>query len=240
MNGSKLKLIAVITMLIDHVAYGILWRIPSIGGSSILYTIMRCIGRLAFPIYIFLLIEGFKYTRSKLKYAMRLLIFCFISEIPFDLAFNGRFLELGYQNVFFTLFIGFVTICAMDAVWTKLFKCNKECIIPTVMLDVLIVIGGCAAAYYLRTDYKYAGVMAIVIMYLLRKEKSLQVIFGILALTFMSSLTEMFAFFILPCILAYNGKRGAGMKYFFYAFYPVHLALIYVVATLLGVNCWFI
>ena len=239
MNGSKLKLIAVITMLIDHVAYGIVWKIPSIGSGSPLYVSMRCIGRMAFPIYIFLLIEGFKYTRNKLKYAARLLAFCFISEVPFDLAFNSSIFELGYQNVFFTLLIGFVTICGMDAVWTKLYKCQKECIIPTVILDILIVGAGCALAFYLKTDYKFAGVLAIVVMYLFREIRVLQIMLGIVVLMCLSSLTEVFAMMIIPCVLAYNGERGVGLKYFFYAFYPVHLAIIYVVAVLLGVNFWF-
>lgn len=240
MDGSKLKLIAVITMLIDHVAYGILWKLPSIGASSPLYTLMRCIGRLAFPIYIFLLIEGFKYTRSKLKYSARLLVFCFISEIPFDLAFNGNFIERDYQNVFFTLFIGFVTIWAMDTVWNKLYQCKKEGLIPTIISDVLIVLAGCFAAYYLKTDYRYSGVIAIVVMYLFRNEKALQIILGIIALAIFSNYSELFAIFIVPCVILYNGERGVGLKYLFYAFYPVHLAVIYVIAVLLGVNCWFI
>lgn len=240
MDGSRLKLIAVVTMLLDHVAYGILFRMPSFGGGSPIYIMMRCIGRMAFPIYIFLLIEGFKYTKSRLKYALRMLVFCFVSEIPFDLAFNGGYISMRYQNVFFTLLIGFLTIWAMDAIWHKLFKENKEAIIPTVILDIIVVGAGCFVAYYLKTDYRYAGVLAIVVMYILRSQRVLQILFGILALVLFSSVSEIFAVFIIPCILAYNGKRGIGLKYLFYAFYPVHLLFIYVIAVLIGVNSWFI
>ena len=82
--------------------------------------------------------------------------------------------------------------------------------------------------------------MLIVVMYLFREIRVLQIMLGIVVLMCFSSLTEVFAMMIIPCVLAYNGERGVGLKYFFYAFYPVHLAIIYVVAVLLGVNFWFI
>ena len=104
-SGFVLKMIAVITMLIDHTAATILER-GLMGELSInfiteqnrliwmgVYSIMRVIGRMAFPIYCFLLVEGFTYTRNRGKYALRLFLFAFISEVPFDLAFNNDELE---------------------------------------------------------------------------------------------------------------------------------------------------
>ena len=121
-SGSTLKIIAIITMLIDHIGAGVLGRLLVVRGMNevadlnawidanstlvITYQMMRFVGRLAFPIFCFLLIEGFEHTHDVKKYALRLLSFCLISEIPFDLLFNGKILEFGYQNVFFTLFIG--------------------------------------------------------------------------------------------------------------------------------------
>lgn len=110
-SGSTLKLVAIGTMLIDHTAASVLERILYSGNNysntlNIIYVIMREIGRLAFPIFCFLLVEGIVHTHNKWKYAMRLAAFALISEIPFDLAFYGKPFFFGNQNVFFTLLIG--------------------------------------------------------------------------------------------------------------------------------------
>lgn len=123
-SGSTLKLIAMASMLIDHTAACVLYRIIMADpanfdarGQAIMtpacvtYFVMRGIGRLAFPIYIFLLLEGFEHTRSRWRYLGRLVIFALISEIPFDMALSfsyrdvryilsGHILEFSYQNVF--------------------------------------------------------------------------------------------------------------------------------------------
>ena len=110
-SGYWLKVIAVVSMLIDHTSAVILEQIPGLENPAFL---MRIIGRLAFPIYCFLLVEGFMHTRDREKYALRLGCFAAVSEIPFDLAFNGKVLEVGYQNVFFTLLLGLLTMMAYD------------------------------------------------------------------------------------------------------------------------------
>ena len=135
-NGSTLKLIALISMLTDHTAAVIFpylmikYEVYTIdfsmdyasmalsqglaGWLYILYQIMRRgIGRLAFPIYCFLLVEGFERTHSRAKYAFRLFLFALISEVPFDLAFHGYRVYLYYQNVFFTLLLGLLMMWAM-------------------------------------------------------------------------------------------------------------------------------
>ena len=118
-SGSTVKLVGIITMLIDHFAATVLarflirmrlsgeWSEPLYSA----YNYLRMIGRLGFPIFCFLLVEGFGKTRSKAKYAVRLGIFALISEIPFDLAFSAKVLEFGYQNVYFTLFLGMLALC---------------------------------------------------------------------------------------------------------------------------------
>ena len=112
LNGSWLKILAIVTMTIDHAAALYFWNHPSfhitlftIGNRTItLYVLMRLIGRLAFPIFSFLLVEGFLHTHNRIKYGVNLFLFALISEIPFNLACSNA-LFYHSQNVFFTLFI---------------------------------------------------------------------------------------------------------------------------------------
>lgn len=124
-SGSTLKLVAIFTMLIDHIAASLLEKLLSRGrafqfmngeGLYTVYSVMRSIGRLAFPIFCFLLVEGFIHTRNKSKYAIRLGIFALISEIPFDLAFDDKVFSWGHQNVFFTLLIGLIVMAGFELV----------------------------------------------------------------------------------------------------------------------------
>ena len=100
LNSFWLKMIAITTMLIDHVGAVLLPQYP----------ILRIIGRIAFPIFCFLLVEGFMHTHDVIRYMTRIGLFALISEIPFDLLFYGRILDGTHQNVFFTLFIGLVML----------------------------------------------------------------------------------------------------------------------------------
>lgn len=127
--GSTLKLIAIITMLIDHTAAVILERwltAERLGGLHTneqfwynTYLIMRFTGRLAFPLFCFLLVEGFQHTRNVGKYAVRLAVFALISEIPFDLALHGTAFYFHYQNVFFTLLIALLVLFGFRMVKEK-------------------------------------------------------------------------------------------------------------------------
>ena len=212
-SGSTLKIIAIVTMLIDHIGAALLeTRLQSNPDSFLLSLadiIMRMIGRIAFPIFCFLLVEGFLHTKDVKKYALRLLLFCFISEIPFNLAFYGTCFYFGYQNVYFTLLLGLLALIGIDH-----FKGNQ-------LLQFSCVIFAMVAALFLKTDYSYFGVFAIVILYLCRNQRPLQCIVG--AISFFWELTASLSF--IP-ILFYNGKRGLSLKYFFYVFYPAHLLIL--------------
>ncbi len=226
MNGYVLKMIAIVTMFIDHTA-AIL--IPS---DSTAYIICRSIGRLAFPIFCFLLVEGFLHTRNVKKYLARLGIFALISEIPYDLAFSNKALHYGYklqQNIFFTLFIGLAVIYLMSIIDSKFAKNVFIC----KGLDCLIVISGCTLATILATDYEFMGVLLIVAFYVFRSNKFLltlavllvNISFG-LGLQVLAALSMLFIFY-------YNGKRGLqGNKYIFYIFYPTHILLLYLISLL--------
>lgn len=145
LTGNQIKIIAMCAMFIDHFAAGVIANLAynlSVNASymqleteqaekfarfldnlSLIYSFMRAIGRISFPIFIFLLIEGYMHTKSVLRYAINLFVFALISEIPFDLALNGGSLfELGSQNVFFTLFFGLIAIVAVDRLKNHKFK----------------------------------------------------------------------------------------------------------------------
>ena len=214
-----LKMLAIICMVIDHSAailYPVIdaMRFPfSIGGKVItLYWIMRKIGRLAFPIFCFLIAEGFHHTRSKKKYAIRLLIFAFISEVPFDLMRRGSFFDLSGQNVYFTLLLGLALIYAYESI-------NGQ--FKTFCVMALIA----ATATLLRTDYGLAGVILVFVIYLFRTQPAVQ---ALLSYPLLSGGIAAFAAF-LPINL-YNDQRGfiksPGLKFLFYLFYPAHILLL--------------
>lgn len=233
--GSTLKIIAIITMLIDHIGAVVVERmimrgVPFFGMSIeelyLLDQVLRSIGRIGFPLFCFLLVEGFMHTKSRTKYALRLGAFALLSEIPFNLAFAGKVFFPKYQNVFFTLLIGFLVMCAFSMIEEKL-KVNK---VLQVILQLVVLLAGMGVALLLKTDYDYLGVISITVLYVFRFNRSLQMLFG--AASFLWEIPAPFAF--VPAYF-YNGERGLKLKFLFYAFYPVHLLILYYVAVILGI-----
>ena len=226
LTGSGLKWIALATMYVDHFAAVIAG--PWLGVSEQMYLVLRGIGRLAFPIFCFLLVEGYHYTHSKRTYALRLFAFALLSEIPFDLAIHGVLLEGHGQNVFFTLCIGLLTIWGVDVLWQR-----QSTRVEGVLLPLVCVVAGMLVAEVLHTDYGTVGVLAIVLMYLGNRRSGVQgMTYGCVALL-LSSWLELVALVDVALIRCYNGQRGRQRKGFFYVFYPAHLFLLYVLARLL-------
>ncbi|WP_343208987.1 TraX family protein [Anaerolentibacter hominis] len=221
MTSFALKLIAIVSMLLDHI-------------GAILFPdviALRYIGRLAFPIFCFLLVEGYYHTSNVKKYLLRLGIFAAISEVPFDLAFRGRLFDLGYQNVFFTLFLGLTVIWLMDEAVKKLGADSLK----SKLFRVGFILVGCLLAELLHTDYSATGVLVIVFFYMLRDNKTLLTILIALFLgsdVFYGGIEYVAVLSMIP-ILKYNGKKGPGMKYFFYVFYPAHLLILVAIRTFL-------
>lgn len=212
MTANKLKLIAITTMLIDHIAAMFLW-----GDSS--YFILRMIGRIAFPIFAFLIAEGYVRTRDVKKYAIRLLIFAFISEIPFNLAFGNKIFYLGHQNVFFTLFLGLLAIISYNYF-------NYEYREPILGFFSVVAIGYLAAL--LNTDYGLFGVAMIFIFYVYRNNfRAIAIVIAIINI-YMWGL-QPFAIMALPLIYLYNNQKGKQLKYLFYVFYPAHLFILWLI-----------
>lgn len=220
LDGSILKLIAIITMLIDHLALILLSNesfateaILTIGSKQIsIYFILRKVGRLAFPIFCFLITQGFLHTKNLKKYLLNLLVFAFVSEIPFNLMISGKLFYLGKQNIYFTLLLGVIALWTIDNISNSFKK----------FLILALII---AAAIILKVDYGQTGVMLIILIYILRDMPAVQ---AILALPFLSGGYAALCSFV-P-INMYNGKRGfikgKALKYLFYAFYPLHIIIL--------------
>ncbi len=229
LSGSTLKIIAMIAMLIDHIGAVVLARvIIGTGNREIyeIYMVLRKIGRIAFPIFCFLLVEGFVYTSDKKKYAVRLGIFALLSEIPFDLAFQSKIVGFEHQNVFFTLLFGFLAMAGYEYLGKKYPIRDMQ-----VILMQLAVLGVCMGmAEFLKTDYGAVGVSCIMLLYLFRGKKLYLIPAG--WILFLSNWTAIFGFLF---TLFYNTKRGLPLKYVFYLFYPVHLLILYAVCCMMGI-----
>lgn len=227
-TGSTLKLIAVITMLIDHMGAALVGplrhKLPA-GNTlgdfcTVIYPHMRNIGRLAFPIFCFLLVEGFLHTRNARKYASRMFVFAWISELPFDYAFSSQLIHSAHQNVYFTLLIGLLVMMGMSYFEFRATR-TKTGIYLNFLMQVSIAAAGLWLAGFLHTDYSYKGVFLIIVLYSLRLDRRLQAIFGAITISW-----EMYAPLAFIPVWFYNGQRGRQMKYFFYWFYPVHLLIL--------------
>lgn len=231
LSGSTLKIIAVISMLVDHTFLAIFDKVyiskklpmtglyfqdgcPNLDHWIFrLETLMRStIGRIAFPIFCFLLVQGFIYTSSKRKYKIRLFIFALLSEIPFNLALRDEF-RFGASNVLFTLLLGLVSLEVIEKDWH-------------LVVRGLAVAGIVLLADLLCCDYGAAGVLLIVMLYFARDDKVMTVLVGLLAIVASPAFSVMSILAYIPVSL-YNGKRGLKLKYVFYAFYPVHLLVLY-------------
>lgn len=221
LSGSALKLIAVVSMLIDHTAFVLLREdapilLQSASYRLTLYDLMRFVGRIAFPIYCFLLVEGFLRTSNRKKYGARLFFFALLSELPWNLAHTGR-VFYAQQNVFFTLFLGFLGLCLL-----RTFQERSARRLPCVLgLLALLVV-----SLYLRADYDLSGYCFILMLYLLREQPPLRALIG----SVMLSSTWRAGLAFIPIGL-YNGKRGfvrgriASLG--FYLLYPAHILLLY-------------
>ena len=161
LSGGTLKWIAVISMLVDHAAV-VFYVASREAGQALLsrdlYFVLRSVGRLAFPLYAFLLTEGFFHTRSVKKYLFRLLLFGAVSEIPFDLAFRGVWLEGSYQNVYFTLTLGLL------AVWLWMRATDgdaRSCGVGRILLGLMGIAATALLAWLGKTDYGAWGVLTL-------------------------------------------------------------------------------
>lgn len=210
LSGSALKVIAMISMVIDHIALYLMEY------GTVLYETMRCIGRIAFPVFAFLIAEGFIHTKSRYRYFFTLLGFAVISEIPWYLL-NGAD---GTHNVMFTLALGVATLMVLENLLQR-----------SMVLGFLWTLGMAGLTSWLGVDYEWRGILVIVISYLYNTyahffpySRGMQ---------FFCTFVFMMQYGVIGVVMAcmiiylYDGTRGfvqgSIAKYGFYAFYPIHL-----------------
>lgn len=238
LSGTTLKYIACITMLIDHIGAscieaGILLPALAAGAASCggipvstllaADRVLRYIGRLAFPIFCFLLVEGFLHTHDVKKYIGRLFLFGLLSEVPFDMAFFKTPFHWGNQNVYWTLGLGVLAMAMLQK--------SKDADGNAAWTGRLAALACAVVAQLAGTDYGAIGVALIVALYLTRNHRRYQCIIGAGMMLF--EITAPLAFVLL---WFYNGERGRcpqWAKWAFYGFYPVHLTLLALVTNLL-------
>ncbi len=234
MNSNSLKILACLLMLCDHIG------LVLVNNNAI----MRHIGRLAFPIFVFLLVEGMRHTRSVMLYFVRLLVFAIISEVPFDLAFHKSVWYFGGQNVFFTLAFAIPFVYCVQKIAHELKHERKydEFLVPIVCALLILF-----AARALSFDYGIAGIILVALFYFFppatlskswnlkakwKRNLLLTLASAVIYISFFSW-SELYALLAIIPIAYYNGERGENtfaIKYSFYAFYPAHLLILYLLS----------
>lgn len=235
-NSNVLKILAMVLMLLDH-----LWATIIPGNQW-----MTAVGRLAFPIFAFMISEGYAHTSDFKKYAKRLFIFGLISEIPFNLISAGSFIYPFHQNVMFTLLLGLLSIREIDR-FKKDFRVKTGifCLLKVALFLLIGTVG--------FVDYNAMGILVIIAFYVFRDVKfarlfqlaSLVLLFIVFFKGRGFDLTFAGHGFFFPIqgfgvlsmipICLYNGKKGKNskiLKHAFYWFYPVHMAAIYLIYRL--------
>ncbi len=233
LTSNMLRCIAVVLMLSDHI-----WATYMSFGNWMTY-----IGRMAFPIFAFQIAEGFVHTKNFKKYALRLLGFALVTELPFNLFYSSRWFNPYHQNVLFTLLLGLVAIKVIDNI-------KKNHTPKNVALSALWLALIALASVIGFVDYGFLGMLTVVMFYLFRDFPfawaaqllgmvAINIIFfegQVIPFEFWGKHieipTQAFAVFSLIPIWLYGGKKGVSNKflqYGFYAFYPVHMAILYMI-----------
>ena len=156
---------------------------------------------------------------------LRLLVFAIISEYPFDMAFDGYFSLKSDQNVMFTFLFAAAGIRAFESIREKAGSFTGD-------------IAGCLAAAFFaaaadafNSDYGRFGVILVYLFYFMRSDPLLKLAAAAAYITAAQwGSTQLYCLLAFPLIALYNGKRGKGLKYYFYAFYPLHLLILYLIS----------
>ena len=225
LTSFMLRMLALISMFIDHAGLALF---PRIG-------MFRCIGRLAFPLYCFLLVQGYIHTHDLRAYTRRLLLLAFLSEVPFDLLIFGHVISSMEQNVLFALLLGLAAVYAAD---------RFEAEPPRAAMNILLVF---MASMLFWVSYGWLGVALCIGFYKLRHSRAKQAlcllcIEGLYCLSLALSgvetswvLVSLCAMFAAIPVYLYSGKPGLRHKFvsfLFYAAYPLHIIALLIIRAL--------
>lgn len=233
-TASDLKRIAMGTMLVDHAAVALLYRYGYVVVPfwNAVYTAMRLIGRVAFPLFAFLLVEGALHTRNWKKYALRLFLAAVVSEVPFDLVSAGTVWAPAGQNTLWLLLIGLLTIKAAEAAEAA---GRKHAGSPgTQILVIAIVLAGMGVPFFLRADYGPMGLFFLLSLYYFRGNIQQRTLAGgAILFLFYRDFYGLAAWIAFYFINRYNGEKGQLPALAAYVFYPAHLLILYAVGVLI-------
>lgn len=232
-TSEQLKKIAMGTMFLDHAAVALIYNrgldvvTPLFGMIGLA---MRLVGRMAFPLYAFLLVQGFLYTKDWKRHVTRVAVFALISEIPYNLVVSGNIWNPETQSTMLTMCIGL--LCMRGIAWSETRNPKYMSVIFTGMIALL----GMALAEVLHADYGAYGILLLLIFYLFRYRLVWQMGAGCVVLLFMYNFNlygwaAWIAFFF---INRYNGERGRKLGLLPYVFYPVHLMILFAAGVLLA------
>lgn len=224
LSSFALHVLAMLLMLCDHLYLTLLPDLP----------ILRCVGRLAFPIFAFMAVEGYFHTRSLKKYLLRLLLLAVISEIPFNLLVGGTVFYPGKQNVIWTLILGLLCIWGFENIAADRQK----------LISAVAIIASLAAAIFARVDYSCAGILTLLAFYAFRGRSArcrlLQLLsLGFINLVLLGGIELVFPYQVLAVlslliIWLYDGRQGPHGRFIKaanYLFYPAHILILVLLAA---------
>lgn len=214
LSGSGLKIIAMTSMFVDHLA--IVLALCGIPREA--YIAMRAVGRLAFPIYCFMLVSGFTYTRSVPKYLGRLALLAVLSEVPYDMVNFGKFFYPSYNNVLFTFTLALAMLWAIS----KLVGMGIKGYFYSASLIAVAML----AAFVLRLDYSWRCILLAAALYFTRFETAVKYVAGSVILLINSSIIGPAALLSFVPIHMYDGSKGKAPARLFYIFYPAHMLVL--------------
>ncbi len=222
-TGNQLKVIAAIAMVIDHIGA---YMLPNL-------TILRIIGRLSYPIFAYMIAEGFEHTQNRKKYLFRMVAMAVFLQLVYGVVMKSL-----YQCIFVTFSLSIALCMAADNAMKHTNPLNLT-------LLALSVVGVWFVTTFLPDilnktdfwiDYGFFGVMLPVIVFMARTKIAKLIMFTVMLCLLWLDCggIQVYAFVAAPLIALYNGKRGRlKMKNFFYIFYPVHMAAIYLIQLLI-------
>lgn len=264
--ANMLKIFAALTMLIDHAALTLVYaklakfpeyltlifsadateeQLSAIPADFFeiysVYSVMRLVGRIAFPIFAFLLFEGFMHTSDYKRYLIRVGLCALLAEIPFNLIVTNASTVYGltdvstsvfypqYQNTVFTLFLGLLMLYGMKRFEST--ELSTKSAMKQWFGQLFCVLVACILSVLARTDYSYIGILFLAVLYVFRNNKKMQILFG--CIIFLS--TNIAALLAFVPIAMYNGHlfRSKKFQYFFYIFYPAHLLVLYLISMIM-------